>query len=484
VKVLNIKSNIEENLKILEDQLGIKESFDVVLRNFEFGGKKSALLFIDGFAKDEALLRIMESLLKTRREEIVPNTVKKLIEQKIAYIEVEELSTIEEIIDTVLQGPIVMIVDGEDTAIKIDAREYPIRGPEEPDTERVTRGARDGLVETIVFNTALIRRRIRDPKLRNEIFTVGTRSKTDVVISYIQDIANEELVNTIKQKIQSVESDALTMGEKSLAEYIIGKNWNPFPKVKFTERPDVAAAHLLEGHIVVMVDTSPSVMILPVTMFHFTQHAEDYYQNPIVGTYMRWIRFLALLLAFILPPFWLTLVQYQPQLPEWLKFIGPKQSGTVPIFIQFLILEIGIDLIRTALIHTPNALATSLGLLGAIMLGEFAVKVGLFSPETILYMAVAVIGYFAIPNIEFGLAVRLFRLIILILTGLFKLPGFITGILITIIIIATTKSIGNIPYLWPLLPFDSKAFLGILFRKPIPEVHQRPKALKTKDPDY
>lgn len=482
-KIISINTNLQDNLNILEEQLGIEESFDVVLRKINIGGKRTAIIFIDGFVKDVVMLRILESLMKLKREDVVPNTIKKLMEHQIGYIEVEEVSSLEEVVDSVLQGPIILLIDGEAKAIKIDAREYPVRGPEEPDTERVTRGARDGLVETIVFNTALIRRRIRDPKLRNEIFSVGTRSKTDVVVSYIKDIANDDLVTSIKAKIQNVKADALTMGEKSLIEYLVENNWNPLPKVKFTERPDVAAAHLLEGHIIVMVDTSPSVMILPATMFHFTQHAEDYYQNPVIGTYMRWIRFLALILAFILTPLWMTLVQYHYALPSWLNFIGPKQSGTIPILIQFIILELGIDLIRTALIHTPNALATSLGLLGAIMLGDFAVQVGLFSPEAILYMAVAVIGYFAIPNIEFAFAVRLFRFFILILTGIFKIWGLLSGIFITFLIFALSKSIGGIPYMWPLIPFDSKALISILLRKPIPEVGKRPAALKTKDSD-
>lgn len=481
---MKIKKNLEENIKNIDKVLGIEESFDIILREINIGNKKAALLFVDGFAKDGIMLKILQGLIpKLKRQDIVPNTIEKLVKENIAYIEVETVETIEEVIDNVLAGPIVLLLDGETKAIIIDAREYPVRSPEEPDIERVTRGSRDGMVETIVFNTALIRRRIRDPKLRNEIFKVGDRSKTDVVVSYIKDIANPDLVNLVKEKIKNVKTDSLIMGEKTLEEFIVGNNWNPLPKVRYTERPDVVAAHLLEGHIAVIVDTTPSVIILPATLFHFTQHAEDYFQNPLVGTYLRWIRFFAMLISFILPPLWLTLVYYKTQLPPWLEFLGPKQSGNIPLFIQFIVLEIGIDLIRTALIHTPNALATSLGLLGAILLGEFAVKVGLFCPEAILYMAVTAIGSFATPSIEFALALRLFRFLILILTALFKLPGFLSGILISFFVMVTTKSFGNIPYLWPLIPFNLKALLTIIFRKPIPEVSQRPEILKPLDQD-
>jgi stage V sporulation protein AF len=314
---------------------------------------------------------------------------------------------------------------------------------------------------------------LKDPSLRNEILKVGLRTKTDVVVSYLRDKADPELVERIKAKIKGIKTDDLVMAEKSLEEFIVGKNWNPFPKVRFTERPDVVAAHLLEGYIAVMVDTSPSVMILPANIFNFIQHAEDYYQNPIVGTYIRWVRIVGIILSWILPPLWLVLVYSRALLPSWLKFIGPRKDTPVPLFGQFLILEIGLDLIRIALIHTPNALATSLGLLGAIMLGQFAVEIGLFSSETILYIAITAIGTFATPSIEFALAVRLFRLLILILTGIFSAPGFMAGVILTLAVLFTTRSVDNNSYMWPLIPLDRKALSTVIFRKPIPEIQNR-----------
>lgn len=474
---------LKKNIEVLDKELGITKSFDIINREFQIGGKTASLLFIDGFAKDDIMLWIMQQLQDVKREEIVPNTVKKIVEKKIGYLEVETTDRVEDVVDKVLAGPLILLVDGICEAIIIDAREYPVRAPEESDLEKVTRGARDGLVETIVFNTALIRRRIRDPKLRNEIFQVGTRSKTDVVVSYIEDIANPELVAQAKDKIQAIETDALIMGEKTLEEFILGRNWNPLPQAKFTERPDVAAAHLLEGHIIIMVDTSPSVMIIPVCMFHFTQHAEDYYQNPAVGTYLRWIRLLAMVASLLLPPVWLLLVQYKDVLPETLKFLGPKEMSSVPIFLQFIILEIGIDVLRIASIHTPSALTTSMAIIGALLLGEFAVKVGLFVPETILYIAIAGIGSFATPSIEFSMAIRIFRLILLVATGLLKIFGFMIGILFIFVILLFTKSFGGVRYTWPLIPFNGPALSTIFFRKPVPEVRFRPDFLNTQDKD-
>ncbi|QEK12452.1 spore germination protein [Crassaminicella thermophila] len=480
---MEIKKKLEENLKILDEELGISKSFDVVNREIKVANKNASLLFIDGFAKDDIMLFVMQILQNIDPKDFRRDIIHKLMENKIPYLEVETTKEIDKIKLMVLSGALAILIDGEEEALILDVRTYPARGPEEPDLERVTRGARDGLTETIVFNTALIRRRVRDPKLRFEIKTVGRRSQTDVVVGYIEDIANPKLVQDIKDKLDQIDTDSLEMAEKSLEEFILGRNWNPLPQARYTERADVAAAHLFEGHIIVIVDTTPSVMILPVTIFHFTQHAEDYYQNPAVGTYMRWIRLVAMFLSFILPPLWLLLVHYKGILPSWLKFIGPKEIGKIPLFIQFIILELGIDILRIASIHTPNALTTSLGIIGGLVLSEFAVKVGWFIPETVLYMAIAGIGMFATPSIEFSMAIRIFRLILLISTGLFKTIGFFASIIFVFIILLTTKSLGGVSYLWPLIPFDKRGLATVLFRKPIPEIRYRPGFLRTIDKD-
>ncbi|WP_120166864.1 spore germination protein [Thermohalobacter berrensis] len=478
-----MKTSFGERVKDLEEKLGVNKSFDIIKREINIDGKKLVAFFIDGFVKDDMMFWILSFLQKSKREEIVPNTITKLITTKIPYVECDSEKDLQKIEYFILSGAAALFIDGVEEAIIVDTRTYPARGPEEPDLEKVTRGSRDGFVETIVFNTALIRRRVRDPNLRFELLNVGKRSQTDIAIGYMEDITNEDLIKSLKDKLKKIETDSLVMAEKSLEEYILGRNWNPLPQAKFTERPDVAAAHLLEGHVIIIVDTTPSVMILPVTMFHFTQHAEDYYQNPAIGTYIRWIRFLAMILSYMLPALWLLLVNNKTILPEALSFIGPKKTGTIPLLIQFIILEIGLDLLRIASIHTPNALTTSLGIIGALLLSEFAVKVGWFIPETVLYGAIAGIGMFATPSIEFAMAIRIFRLILVVFTGLLDIYGFIAGLLIFIVTILRTKSFGGINYLWPLIPFNKKALTTILMRKPIPEVRLRPEILKVKDKD-
>lgn len=471
-KEIKLTKDIKENKEILKQSLPIEKSFDIIGRELVIGEIESYLVFIDGFAKDDIMLWILEVLQSLKKEDISKNTISTLMKSKIGYIEVESFSDINQMTTLVLAGAVALIIDGQEEGIIIDAREYPVRGPQEPDLEKVTRGSRDGLVETIIFNTSLIRRRLRDPNLIFEIKSVGKRSRTDVVISYLKDLVDEKLLKEIQDKIDNVDVGALVMAEKTLEELIIKKHWyNPLPQVKFTERPDVVAAHLMEGHIAIIVDTSPSVMILPVTMFHFTQHAEDYYQNIAVGTHIRWIRFLGMICALLLLPVWLLLVNNRQFIPEFLQFLGPKESSIIPIFIQFILLEFGLDLLRISSIHTPNSLTTSLGIIGGLILSEFAVKVGWFVPETVLYMAISAIGTFATPSIEFAMAIRIFRLLLIVLTGLFNLYGFVAGIIIIFVITYRTSSFKNgKKYTWPLIPFQWKPLSHILFRMPIPKI--------------
>ncbi len=467
-----LKKDIKKNIELMKQILPIDKSFDVIAREIIIGARDACLIFIDGFIKDEIMIWILETLQSMKEDEFGKDVIKQLIKTKIGYIEVEAIKDIKKIESLVLSGAVVLFVDGENEAILIDVRQDPVRTPEEPDLEKVTRGSRDGLVETLIFNTALIRRRLRDPNLIFDIRSVGTRSRTDVVIAYIEGLVDKKLLSEVQDRITNIDIGALVMAEKTLEELIVKKRWyNPLPQVKFTERPDVVAAHLMEGHIAIIVDTSPSVMILPATLFHFTQHAEDYYQNITVGTYIRWIRFLGMLSAFILLPLWLLLVFNKQYLPEFLQFLGPRESTPIPLFIQFILLEFGLDLLRISSIHTPNALTTSLGIIGGLILSEFAVDVGLFVPETVLYMALAGIGTFATPSMEFSMAIRIFRLLLLILTGLFNIYGFITAIIIVFIITYSTGSFKyGKKYTWPLIPFEWKPLSNILFRKPIPEL--------------
>lgn len=476
-----VNKKLAENIAILDRELGVEKSYDVIRRDILIAGKKAVLYFVDGFAKDQIMVLILRSLTRVSKEDLTVEPLEKLTAKFINYIETDLSQQLNRIITAVLSGSIVLLVDGLEKGIIIDAREYPARGPEEPDIERVSRGSRDGFVETLVFNSALIRRRLRDPKLRMELFQIGERSKTDIIISYIEDIANPDLILEIKEKLQAIKIDGLPMAEKSVEELIVsGSQWNPFPRVRYTERPDVAAVHLLEGHVLLIVDTSPSIIIFPTTYFHHVQHAEEYRQNPSVGVYLRWVRFFGIISSLFILPLW-YLVSVQPELlPPSLKYIGPEKIGNIPLLLQIIMAEIGIDLIRMAAIHTPSPLATALGLIAAFLVGDVAINIGLFAPEVILYGALAAVGTFATPSYELSMANRYIRFVILFSTALLGLKGFLLGTVGVLIFLSSMKSYG-IPYLWPLVPFNWRALKSILVRSPVPIQNIRPEILKPID---
>lgn len=480
-EVTRISRDLDENISMLEERMDIKENFDVILREMTIGNVRMALLFIDGLTNDQMITLILKELVDIKRGELALRAFEKLVDRHLPYTEVEKVETLEDVIAKVLMGPQVLLIDGQDRAVVIDARTYPVRQPEEPDLEKVVRGSRDGFVETLVFNTALIRRRIRDPRLRMEVVQAGERSKTDVVICYIRDVANPRLVENVRQNVKRINIDGLPMAEKAVEELISpGSYWNLFPKVRYTERPDVAAVHLLEGHVLVLVDTSPSVMITPSTYWHHLQHAEEYRQNPTTGIYIRWVRFLGIAISLFLLPLWLLVVMNPGLLPPELRFIGPDKPGKVPLIIQFLLAELSVDMVRLSTIHTPTALASGISIIAALLLGQIAVQVGLFSAEVVMYVAVAMIGIFLTPSYELGWANRLVRIFLLLTVAAFGLPGFIAGVLIFLAYLIFTKSFG-VPYLWPLIPFNWGAFKDVLLRMPVSARNVRPSILKPRD---
>ncbi|MDR7072730.1 spore germination protein [Fictibacillus barbaricus] len=477
-----LSPNYEENVEYLKKELGVDISFDCLHLDLEYAGRKMAIFLIDGFGKDDILHYLMNLLADIEPCQLDPDPLMKLMKTYIPYVEISKSDDLNQGIDWVLAGPTILLVEGLTEFIQIDARTYPVRGPEEPDVERVVRGARDGFVETIIFNTALTRRRVRDRSLRMEYFSIGRRSKTDVCISYIEDIVDIHIVDRIKESLKKIDTDGLPMGEKTVEEFICGRHLNPYPLVRYTERPDTAAVHLFEGHVLIYVDGSPSVLITPTTFWHHLQHAEEYRQKPIVGSYLKFVRFFAVWLSIFLLPLWYLMSTHHELLLDRLSFIGPEKVGNIPLFLQFIFIEVGMDMLRMATIHTPTSVSTGLGLVSAIVIGQVAVEVGLFVNEVVLYIAIAAIGTFATPTYELSLANRMLRLSLLTITALFGVPGYVIGLTLTVLFFVSFKSF-HIPYLWPFIPFNPKAIRDVIFRIPMPLKNRRPIVLHPRDPD-
>lgn len=468
-----VSSRIKENVAYLKERIGVDVSFDVGYREITLLKTDIKLYYVTGLVDSLIIQDIIEELVNLNEKEREKNKAAEIIRNRILHQQVTTLKTMDEAVDQMLSGLIVIFIDGEKFGYAVDVRSYPGRSPQEPDTERVIRGSRDGFTENIIENTSLTRRRIRDARLRNEMLKVGERSKSDVCVSYIKDIADEGLVELLKDKIRKINIDGNTMAEKPIEEFLVERKWNPFPLVRFTERPDVAANHLLEGHVLIIVDTSPSVMVVPTTFFHHTQHAEEYRQAPLIGTLIRWIRFLAILLSVFLLPTWLLFVMDPTLLPKELSFIGPNEEGNIPIAVQLLLGVVGMEFLRMAAIHTPTALSTAMGLIAAVLIGQIAIDVGLLSPEVILYTAVSAIGTYVTPSYELSVANKVASVVLLFSTAFFGLLGYLISILLIILFLVNLKSFRT-PYFWPFIPFNAKAMLRTIIRIPTPYVNTRP----------
>ncbi len=452
----------KENTESLAKRLAISENFDIIERRLEVAAREMSFFYIDGFVKDGEMQRIMQELLGQKE---LGDAIS--VKRKLPYVEVGISDDEDEIAAAILSGQSAIFAESFGAfAILADLRTYPARGTAEPDSDRVMQGAHDGFVETLITNTALIRRRVRDERLTMRHFNLGGSSKTDVVICYMRGVADEKLVLATEERIAKIKPKSLTLGFQSLAESLIRQGWyNPFPKIRSTERPDTAAAQLVEGSVLIICDTAPQVMVLPTSIFDYLQQTDDYYFPPLTGSYLRIVRTLILLLSVIVTPLWYLYLEYSYLLPEALSFLIPDDPGALPIILQLFLVEVALDGLKIASMNTPDMLSNSLSIVGALILGDFAVGVGWLCGDVILYMAFVAIANFAQQNHELGYAFKFMRMMILALTAIFNIWGFVIGIILFCVFVALNRTISGRHYLYPLIPFDGKAMKRLLIRE-------------------
>ena len=450
------------NIALAEEALMYGKSFDILKRSLSVANSEITFFYIDGFVKDGELQRVMQFLLGQKTLGDASAT-----EKLIPYVEVSRTSDLDALTVAVLSGQTVLFAKSfANEAIILDLRTYPVRSIAEPESDRVMQGARDGFVETLIMNTALLRRRIRDPRLVMRHFDIGGSSHTDVVVCYMEGVAKADCVKSVCNKIKNAHPKSLTLGTQSLAESLIKRRWfNPFPKVRTTERPDTAAAQVIEGSVLVFCDTSPEVMILPTSIFDFTEEADDYSFPPLTGSYLRIVRMIILLLSVVVTPLWYLTIENSDSLPQALRFLIPDEPGALPIILQLFMAELALDGLKLASMNTPDMLSNSLSVVGALILGDFAVSIGWFCEDVIFYMACVAIANFAQQNHELSYAFKFIRMIILTLVYFFAFPGFIIGIILFCVFAATNTTVtGKREYLYPLIPFNIGAMMRHVFR--------------------
>ena len=442
-----VTASAKENVAYMNQILPVKDSFDLVQRDLVIGEREASFFFIDGFMKDEVMLKIMDSFLSVAKEDM-PGSATGFARQCLPYVEVDTISDFDQVLRNLLSGTTCLFIDGYEACLVIDCRTYPARSVGEPEKDKSLRGSRDGFVETIVFNTALIRRRIRDPHLVMQMMEIGDSSRTDVALCYMSDRADEALLKNVEKRLQSIHTGDLRMNQQSLAEELFKRKWfNPFPKFKFTERPDTAAACLLEGKVVNLVHNTPSAMILPPSILDIIEEANDYYFPTLTQIYLKFSRGLITFLTVFLTPVFLLFMQNLNWLPEVFRFVAIRDTVNIPLVFQLLMLELAIDGLRLAALNTPSMLSPPLSVIAGIVMGEFSVQSGWFNSEVMLYMAFVAVANYTQPNFELGYALKFMRLLLLILTALFNWVGFAAGCVIVICSICFNKTLSGRSYL-------------------------------------
>ncbi|KUF36655.1 MULTISPECIES: spore germination protein [Lysinibacillus] len=471
-------NSLEEAEDFLIEHFGDGESFDVGIKHLFVKDLPVLCAYISGLVDGEALTQLLSSMLPNEDIDIDVEDEKEYFESYFNFHGRSEETERKAYLLAMLSGQVTFITKSGYCYVA-ELRNYPGRSPEEPDNEKVIRGSRDGFTEGISQNTALIRRRIRNSNLRFELHKISKIGQTDVAIAFMKDIANEDMLENLRQRLGQINHDGLTMADKSLEEWLFKQKFHPVPFVRYTERPDIAAAHLLEGHIAILVDTSPSVILVPVTIFHLLQHAEEYRQAPTVGTFVRFMRYFGSVMGLLLLPLWYVFATNESLLPDALSFLGTEEKSHVPLLLQILIADIGIEFLRMAAIHTPSPLSTAMGLVAGVIIGQIAIDVGLFSAEVVLYTAVAAILIFIIPSYELSISIKIFRLLLLIITGLWGVNGLFIGLFLLFTYLCSLRPM-QAPYLWPLVPFFPTAMLRVIIRFPMTSDALRPYVVASK----
>lgn len=505
--------NFDENFNKFKEYL--QSSDDVVFRQFTSAtGVKCGVIFIDGLVSKELvqmhvirpLMQEGQNLKKTSQTENNKdnkesskgaNNDKKeqensggeeavafIIERIITAAETREAENLDKAMLPLMSGETVLLVDGYDKAIIVGTREMQSRGVQEPVSESVVRGPREGFTEVIRSNTALIRRRVRDPNLVQKTFTVGRRSKTPVVVSYIKGIANPKLVERVEKRIKEIDiDDLIEAGE--IEQFIEDNNLSPFPQIQNTERPDKAAAALMEGRVVIMVDGTPFVLIMPANLYQFFQSPEDYYERWIIGSILRSLRWLGSLLATFAPAIYVAIISFHPgMLPTTLvlSVAASRQGVPFPAFVEALLMEVTIELLREAGARLPKAIGQTIGIVGGIIVGDAAVRAGITSPFMVIIAAITAISSFIIPSYSAAIAFRVIRFPIMILAATLGMYGILLSFIFINIHLVVLKSFGA-NYMSPVAPVRVHDWKDTFVRVPLQLMRRRPEFIDPIDID-
>jgi spore germination protein KA len=481
---LVMTNDLEENIDFINQSLG--KSDDLIVRRFRIGRDKkieAGILYLDGMVNSEFINEfIMKSLMIDLDgwDHESPSEIHTQLRNLISFHgltvnEIGETNKFARMIQSILAGDTVLLVDHLDKAFLVNTKGMPSRGVEEPKTESVVRGPRDGFTEALRTNSAQIRKRLKDPDLRVVNMVVGKRTNTTVNLVYIEGIADLNVVKEIKHRIQAIETDGI-LESGYIEQYIEDHHWSPFPQIQNTERPDKVVANILEGKVAIVVDGTPFVLIAPAIFNQFYHSPEDYYERVYIGTFIRFIRIISMIMALLLPSLYIAFSSFHPEMiPSRLVIAMAAGRSTVPFpsIVEALLMEISIEILREASVRLPGPIGPTIGIVGALVVGEAAVQAGIVSPIMVIIVAMTTIGSFASPSYSAAIALRMLRFPMMIAAAVLGLYGIMMLIILIFIHLCSMKSFG-VSYMAPFAPSQWVDMKDTLARPPFFWMRKRP----------
>nr|WP_310178932.1 spore germination protein [Neobacillus niacini] len=467
----SISIRLTENTKHLQSIYN--DCSDIIFRHFLMGNKTHAvLIYLDGMSNIE---EIDHYVLPALMREEANSDVESILKQKLTISSVKEIKTFYDVVKEVSSGNPVVLIDGQIIGFSTGLPKWENRSIQEPTAESVVRGPRDGFIEAISTNVVQIRRKIKSPNLKTKTIQVGRYSQTEVVIMYIEGLADQTLIEEVQKRLNRIDIDGV-LESGYIEEFIKDHPYSPFPQILNTERPDVTAANLLEGNVVILTDGTPFVLIAPTTFYSLLQSPEDYYEGFMSGTLIRWLRYFFLLIALLLPSVYVAILTYhQEMIPTSLLISVAKSREQIPFpaLVEALLMEMTFEALREAGIRLPKNIGSAISIVGALVIGQAAVSAGLVSAPMVIVVAITGIASFLIPRYSASIALRMLRFPIMFLAGTLGLVGIMLGLLTIIIHMCTIRSFG-VPYLQPMAPMKKSEMKDVLIRAPWWSLKKRP----------
>lgn len=483
-----LHTSLKENIEIIKETLG--DSSDFVKRELCFGSLNSvslAVFYTDGLADSNAINQfILEPIMKeVRKKELDPRassnfnlSLNFLLEEVLAVGGITKAVDFDSILLSILGGDAVILLDGYNTGLIVGLKGWKDRGVQEPSSQTVIRGPKEGFSESIRTNTALIRRRIKDPNLWLESRVIGRVTKTDVSIMYIKGIVNDQVLEEVRERLDRIDIDAI-LETGYIEDLIQDETYTPFPTIYHTERPDVIAAGLLEGRVAILVDGTPFVLLVPAIFGQFLQSAEDYYQRWDIGNLLRLLRYISLAISLLAPSFYIAVTTFhQEMLPTamLISLAAQREGVPLPAFLEALLMELTFEILREAGVRMPRAIGQAVSIVGALVIGQSAVEAGIVSAAMVIVVAITAISSFVIPAFNLSISVRILRFGLMGLAASFGLFGITVGLIAIVLHLSSLRSFG-IPYLAPFGPFIASDQKDMIFRVPTWGMFSRPRLL-------